>query len=72
VKAAKSLAHGNRKGEPEDKDGGGRDTVPRQRLGIGRKRLSLRAISTILAKQGYTTGTGKPFSAEQVKRLLAA
>ena len=48
-KAAKSLAHGNRK-----------------------KRMSLRAVSAKLAEQGYTTGTGKPFSAEQVKRLLAA
>jgi len=49
VKAAKSLAHGNRK-----------------------EKLSLRAVSTRLAEQGYTTGTGKRFSAEQVKRLLAA
>ena len=49
VKAAKRLAHGNRK-----------------------ERLSLRAVSARLAEQGYTTGTGKPFSAEQVKRLLAA
>jgi DNA invertase Pin-like site-specific DNA recombinase len=49
VKAAKSLAHGNRK-----------------------EKLSLRAVSARLAKQGYTTGTGKLFSAEQVKRLLAA
>jgi len=49
VKAAKSLAHGNRK-----------------------ERLSLRAVSARLEEQGYTTGTGKPFSAEQVKRLLVA
>ena len=49
MKAAKSLAHGNRK-----------------------ERLSLRAVSARLAEQGYTTGSGKPFSAEQVKRLLAA
>jgi len=49
VKAAKSLAHGNRK-----------------------ERLSLRAISSRLAEQGYTTGKGKPFSAEQVKRLISA
>lgn len=49
VKAAKSLAHGNRK-----------------------EKLSLRTISARLAEQGYTTGTGKLFSAEQVKRLLAA
>jgi len=49
VKAARSLAHGNRK-----------------------ERLSLRAVSARLAEQGYTTGTGKLFSAEQVKRLLAA
>ena len=70
VKAAKSLAHGNTKGEKLDDDE--RDALLRQPLGIGRKKLSLRAISTILAEQGYTTGTGKPFSAEQVKRLLAA
>lgn len=49
VKAAKSLAHGNRK-----------------------ERLSLRGIATRLAEQGYTTATGKVFSAEQVKRLIAA
>jgi DNA invertase Pin-like site-specific DNA recombinase len=49
VKAAKGLAHGNRK-----------------------EKLSLRGISVRLAELGYTTGTGKPFSAEQVKRLLAA
>ncbi len=49
VKAAKGLAHGNRK-----------------------EKLFLRGISARLAEQGYTTGTGKPFSAEQVKRLLTA
>jgi len=48
VKAAKSLAHGNRK-----------------------ERLSLRGISAKLAEAKYTTSTRKPFSAEQVKRLLA-
>ena len=37
-----------------------------------KKRLSLRAVSAKLAEQGYTTSTGKPFSAEQVKRLIAA
>jgi len=49
VKAAKRLAHGNRK-----------------------QRLSLRGISAKLAEDKYTTGTGKPFSAEQVKRLISA
>jgi len=34
--------------------------------------MSLRAVSAKLAEQGFTTGTGKPFSAEQVKRLIAA
>jgi len=37
-----------------------------------KERLSLRAVSARLAEQGYKTGKGKPFSAEQVKRLLAA
>jgi len=49
VKAAKRLAHGNRK-----------------------ERLSLRGISAKLAEDKYTTATGKPFSAEQVKRLISA
>ena len=49
VKAAKRLAHGNRK-----------------------ERLSLRGIAARLAEQGYATAKGKPFSAEQAKRLLAA
>jgi len=40
--------------------------------GNRKKRLSLRAISAKLADKGYTTGTGKPFSAEQVKRLITA
>ena len=40
--------------------------------GNRKRRLSLRAISTKLAEKGYTTASGKPFSAEQVKRLLAA
>lgn len=40
--------------------------------GNRKKRLSLRAISAALAEQGYTTASGKPFSAEQVKRLLFA
>lgn len=39
--------------------------------GNRKKRLSLRAISAALAEQGYTTALGKPFSAQQVKRLLA-
>ena len=37
--------------------------------GNRKEKLSLRGISTRLAEQGYTTGTGKPFSAEQVKRF---
>jgi len=49
VKAAKRLAHGNRK-----------------------ERLSLRGISAKLAEHGFTTSTGKTFSAEQVKRLISA
>jgi len=40
--------------------------------GNRKERLSLRAVSARLTEQGYTTGNGKPFSAEQVKRLLAA
>jgi len=40
--------------------------------GNRKARLSLRAISARLAEQGYTTSTGKLFSAEQVKRLIEA
>jgi len=41
-------------------------------LSVVKKQLSLRAVSARLAEQGYTTGPGKPFSAEQVKRLISA
>ena len=40
--------------------------------GNRKRRLSLRAISADLAGKGYTTASGKPFSAEQVRRLLNA
>jgi len=40
--------------------------------GNRKERLSLRAVSARLAEQGYTTGPGKRFSAEQVKRLISA
>jgi len=40
--------------------------------GNRKMRLSLRGISARLAEQGYKTGKGKPFSAEQVKRLISA
>jgi hypothetical protein len=45
-----------------------------KRLAHGNRkvRLSLRGIAAELAAQGYITATGKPFSADQVSRLLAA
>jgi hypothetical protein len=49
IRAAKRLAHGNRK-----------------------DRLSLRSIAAQLKGMGYTTSKGTPFSAGQVKRLLAS
>jgi len=49
IRAAKRLAHGNRK-----------------------DRLSLRSIAAGLKGMGYTTSKGTPFSAAQVKRLLAS
>jgi DNA invertase Pin-like site-specific DNA recombinase len=36
------------------------------------QRLSLREIAAKLAEAGHVTSAGRPFSAEQVKRLLAA
>ena len=47
-------------------------TVKRFTHGNRKQRLSLRAISKQLTDMGYVNGKGEPFSAAQVKRLLAA
>jgi len=43
----------------------------RLRHGNRKERLSLRDISAQLERRGFVTAKGKPFSATQVKRLLA-
>ncbi len=47
-------------------------TAKRLRHGNRKERLSLRGISARLTEMGYVTSKNKPFSATQVKRLLAA
>ena len=47
-------------------------TAKRFTHGNRKHRLSLRAISKQLTEMGYANGKGEPFSAAQVKRLLAA
>ena len=46
-------------------------TAKRLIHGNRKQRLSLRAISAGLAEMGYSTSSGKPFSATQVKRFLS-
>ena len=43
----------------------------RRRNPVSKKRLSLTAVAAELAKMGYLTAKGKPFSASQVQRIVA-
>ena len=76
LRAARDRKSGQRGRRIEGRKGYG-ETKPElvraaKRLTHGnrKQRFSLRALSNQLAEMGYSTKSGKPFSATQVKRLL--